>query len=195
MSLTLVRLHTSSDVDITDRFELDNGQRDNFYDIGRIKLKTGALVPTGQLLITFDFFTHGSGDYFDVDSYAGVVDYTNIPKYTSDTSGKTYQLRDSLDFRPRVDDASTISSGVQDRSYDGAGASVVDVVKFGEDVATDFEYYLSRIDKVFLDSDAQFKVVKGVSSLDPQIPKGLDSAMHLYTISLAPYTLSQKQLK
>ena len=35
---------TSSDVDITDRFELDNGQRDNFYDIGRIKLKTGALV-------------------------------------------------------------------------------------------------------------------------------------------------------
>ena len=37
---------TSSDVDITDRFELDNGQRDNFYDIGRIKLKTGALVPT-----------------------------------------------------------------------------------------------------------------------------------------------------
>ena len=36
----------------------------------------------------------------------GVVDYTNIPSYTSDTSGKTYELRDSLDFRPRVDDAS-----------------------------------------------------------------------------------------
>ena len=195
MSADFSTTATSSDVDITDRFELDNGQRDNFYDIGRIKLKTGALAPTGQLLITFDFFTHGSGDYFDVDSYAGVVDYTNIPAYTSDTSGKTYQLRDSLDFRPRVDDASTISSGVQDRSYDGAGASVVDVVKFGEDVATDFEYYLSRIDKVFLDSDGQFKVVKGASSLDPQIPKGLDSAMHLYTISLAPYTLSPEAVE
>ena len=36
----LVRLFcTSSHTDITDRFELDNGQRDNFYDIGRIKLK------------------------------------------------------------------------------------------------------------------------------------------------------------
>ena len=32
---------TSSDTDITSRFDLDNGQRDNFYDIGRIKLKDG----------------------------------------------------------------------------------------------------------------------------------------------------------
>ena len=60
---------TTSDTDITDRFDLDNGQRDNFYDIGRLKLKTGALTPTGRLLVNFDFFSHGSGDYFDVDSY------------------------------------------------------------------------------------------------------------------------------
>ena len=64
---------SSSDTDITSRFDLDNGQRDNFYDIGRLKLKPGAIVPTGQLLINFDFFSHGSGDYFDVDSYSGVV--------------------------------------------------------------------------------------------------------------------------
>ena len=31
---------TTSDTDITRRFELDTGQRDNFYDIGRLKLKT-----------------------------------------------------------------------------------------------------------------------------------------------------------
>ena len=43
------------------------------YDIGRIKLKTGELEPTGSLRITFDFFSHGAGDYFDVDSYTGVV--------------------------------------------------------------------------------------------------------------------------
>ena len=44
---------TTSDTDITDRFELDNGQRDNFYDIGRIKLKPGSLTPTGRLLSRF----------------------------------------------------------------------------------------------------------------------------------------------
>jgi hypothetical protein len=34
---------TTSDTDITSRFDLDTGQRDNYYDIGRLKLKTGAL--------------------------------------------------------------------------------------------------------------------------------------------------------
>ena len=154
---------------ITSRFDLDNGQRDNFYDIGRIKLKAGELTPTGRLLVDFQFFSHGSGDYFDVDSYSGVVNYEDIPSYNSDTTGKQFNLRDCLDFRPRVDDASTINSGGQDRSYDGTGASTVDVVKFGDDVTTDFEFYLPRIDKIFLDKDGSFKVVEGASSLDPQV--------------------------
>ena len=69
---------TTSHTDITDRFDLDNGQ-DNYYDVGKIKLKPGKLILTGRLLIDFDFFSHGTGDYFDVDSYSGVVDYENIP--------------------------------------------------------------------------------------------------------------------
>ena len=186
---------TTSDTNITTRFELDNGQRDNFYDIGRIKLKDGELTPTGRLLVDFDYFSHGSGDYFDVDSYSGVVDYADIPEYKSDTTGQSFQLRDCLDFRPRVDDASTINSGGQDRSFDGTGASTVDVVKFGDDVTTDFEFYLSRIDKIFLNKDGEFKVVEGASSLDPQLPKSLDGAMHLYTLSLAPYTLSTEEIE
>ena len=39
----------SSDTDITSRFDLDTGQRDNFYDIGRIKLKPGAIVPNWSI--------------------------------------------------------------------------------------------------------------------------------------------------
>ena len=64
---------TTSHTDITDRFDLDTGQRDNFYDIGRIKLKTGELTPTGRLLVNFNYYSHSAGDYFDVDSYSGVV--------------------------------------------------------------------------------------------------------------------------
>ena len=181
---------TNSDTDITDRFELDNGQRDNFYDIGRIKLKTGSLTPTGRLLINFDFFSHGSGDYFDVDSYSGVVNYESIPSYTSDTTGEIYQLRDVVDFRPRVDDASTVASGGQDRSFDGTGASTIDIVKFNSDVSSDFEYFLPKIVKVFLDKDGTFRVVDGASALSPQAPNNLDSAMHLYTLQLDNYTLT-----
>ncbi|NDB60461.1 DUF4815 domain-containing protein, partial [bacterium] len=157
---------TTSDTNITNRFTLDTGQRDNFYDIGRIKLNSGALVPTGRLLINFDYFSHGSGDYFDIDSYS--IDYSDIPSYTSDTTGTFYDLRDCLDFRPRVDDASTIVSSTQDRQYSGTGASIVDVIEFNSDVTSDFEYYLPRIDKLFLDNLGNFKIVKGASSLSPQ---------------------------
>ena len=185
---------TTSHTDITTRFELDTGQRDNFYDIGRIKLKTGSITPTGRLLINFDYFSHGSGDYFDIDSYSGVVNYEDIPTYTSDTTGTDFDLRDCLDFRPRVDDASTVLSATQDRQYSGTGASTIDIVEFNDDITSDFEFYLARIDKIFLDKDGNFKVVSGASSLTPQIPKALDGAMHLYTIFLRPYTLNVTDL-
>jgi hypothetical protein len=185
---------TTSHTDITSRFDLDNGQRDNFYDIGRIKLKTGSITPTGRLLINFDYFSHGSGDYFDVDSYSGVIDYSDIPTYTSDTTGTDYDLRDCLDFRPRVDDASTVASSTQDRQYSGTGASTIDIAQFNSDITSDFEFYLPRIDKIFLDKDGNFKIVSGASSLTPQVPKNLDSAMHLYTVFLNAYTLDTNDL-
>ena len=186
---------SASDTDITNRFDLDNGQRDNFYDIGRIKLKPGAIVPTGQLLINFDFFSHGSGDYFDVDSYSGVVDYELIPSYSSDTSGKTFELRDTIDFRPRVDDASTIDSGSNDRSFDGTGASTIDVPKFGSDITSDLEFYLSRVDKVFLTREGNIRVIKGASDLNPLEPGNLDGHMLLATLNIPAYTLQTDDVK
>jgi len=186
---------TASDTNVTSRFELDTGQRDNFYDIGRLKLKTGEITPTGRLLVNFDYFSHGAGDYFDVDSYSGVIDYSLIPSYSSDTNGVKFELRDCLDFRPRVADNSTINSGSQDRNYSGTGTSTIDIVEFNSDVSTDFEYYLPRVDKIFLDKDGNFKVVKGASSLRPEFPRGLDNAMHLYTILLNAYTLNEKDMR
>ena len=133
----------SDDTDVTDRFTLDTGQRDNFYDMGRIIKKAGAQAVTGRLLISFKFFAHGTGNFFSVDSYSG-FDYGSIPAYTSDVTGEKFELRDVLDFRPRVDNASTIDSGDKDRTFDGTGASVIEVMKINTDVTADLEYYLSK---------------------------------------------------
>jgi hypothetical protein len=181
---------TSSDTNITSRFDLDTGQRDNYYDIGRLKLKPGAIRPTGQLLVDFDYFSHGSGDYFDVDSYSGVIDYENIPSYTSDTTGEKYELRDSLDFRPRVADNSTIGSGSADRNYSGTGSSTIDIVQFNADVTTDFEYYLNRIDKIFITRDGELKALKGASAINPLEPGNLDGHLLLATLTIPSYTLN-----
>jgi hypothetical protein len=185
---------TSGDTDITDRFDLDTGQRDNYYDIGRLKLKPGAIRPTGQLLVNFDYFSHGSGDHFDVDSYSGVVDYENIPAYTSDTTGERFELRDCLDFRPRVDDASTINSGSSDRSFDGTGASTVDVLQFNSDATTDFEYYLNRIDKIFITREGVLKVLEGASAINPLEPGNLDGHLLLATLTIPSYTLNTDEV-
>jgi hypothetical protein len=201
MSANFSTTPTTASTDITNRFDFDNGQRDNFYDLGRIKLKTGAIVPTGQLLIVFNYYDHGSGDYFSVDSYPSDYNsYISIPTYTSDTTGIVYSLRDCLDFRPRVADASVINGTFQDRTFQSTttsiatGASTVDIVQFNSGVRADIEYYLPRIDKIFLDKDGNFKLVSGAGAITPQVPKGLDNAMHLYTISLNPYTFSAKDL-
>ena len=41
---------------ITDSFDLDNGQRDQFYDYSRIVRKAGFANPTHKLLVIFDRF-------------------------------------------------------------------------------------------------------------------------------------------
>ena len=106
------------DTDISSRFELDSGQRDNTYELGSFKLKDGEEAPTGSLRIDYYYLdtTHASnirtGDYISVDSYPvgsvpaspadgwGTFLYTDIPKYTSPSTGISYRLSDVIDFRP-----------------------------------------------------------------------------------------------
>lgn len=181
---------TTSSQNVTDRYELDNGQRDNFYDIGRIKLKTGQPAPTGRLLVVFDYFTHGAGDYFSVDSYTGQIAYDYIPTYQS--RFESFTLRDTLDFRPRVRDDGT--SFVNDVGSNITGASLVEIPRIGDNIRTDFDFYLARIDKLYLDAKGNFGVVKGVSSLNPNAPKDPDDAMVLYEVALKPYTFGPQDV-
>ena len=190
---------TTSHTDITDRFTLDNGQRDSYYDIGRIVRKDGAQTPTGRLLITFSHFTHGSGDYFSVDSYSGVVDYDAIPSFDSPTKGKI-ELRDALDFRPMVaNDSGVVGFGAVDsigaKNYTGGGSSAVDMPKPGSDATLDFEFHLSRIDGIFITKDGLFKQAKGTPAIDPQRPEPFDDAMALYYLNLPAFTFNTSDVK
>ena len=165
-------------IDITDRYTLDNGQRLTFYDVGSISLKPNAQKPTGPIRITFDYFTHGTGDYFSVGSYS--INYDDIPTFTS--GGITYKLRDCLDFRPRINDAGT--------GFSGTGAVVNDFLEPTGDVITDYSYYLPRIDKIVIDKDGQIKYVQGVSSLSPKEPKTPADSMALFVLNQKAYVFN-----
>jgi len=140
---------TVGDDVVTSRYELDTGQRDNFYDIARIVRKPGSSAPTGKLLIVHDYLEHGSGDFMSVDSYTDVanqMDYEDIPTYTATKvdpdapkpSGE-FPLYDTYDFRPRVEDITGSSSTLStvdeitgnsfdfySRQFDGTGSSTVE---------------------------------------------------------------------
>jgi len=191
---------TTSDVNITDRYDFDNGQRDNFYDIGSLVLRPGQTTPTGRLRIDFDYFEHGQGDYFSVDSYTGAIEYEDIPSYASPSKG-TLQLRDCIDFRPRVGNFSppgvngaytTLSAYFDNSQTNGptAGAVPVDLIKPGTNFRCDLEYYLSRIDAIYIDRYGLFKQSRGAPAIDPQRPEKIDDAMLLYYLRLPAYTFN-----
>ena len=160
---------------ITSNFELDTGQRDNFYDIARIVSKPNTGAPLGRLAIVFDFFSHGAGDFFSVDSYsplAGQMNYDDIPTYSAtrvdpDDPEPTgvFDLRDCLDFRPTVENITGTSETVTvvdqitansfdftARQFDGTGAVVVNTPKPDSASTHDFEFYLPKMVSLFLDT-------------------------------------------
>ena len=105
---TLSNIETGSP-DITSRYFFDDGQRDGFYDLAKLTLKSGEPVPQGPILIVFDYFTaSNAGDFYDVNSYTN-IDYKEIPVFSPsrvDLGGLepdgTFELSDCVDFRPSV---------------------------------------------------------------------------------------------
>jgi len=166
-------------IDITSRYNFDDGQRLSHYDIGSLTLKQGAQKPTGPIEIVFDYFNHSGGDFFSVDSYTGAIDYKDIPTFKD--GNKIYQLRDCLDFRPKID-------------ANGIGFSAPsEFVSSESDIIADYEYYLPRIDKIVLDSRGEFIYVEGTPSLTPKEPPTPPNTMPLFILQQEPYVFDVKK--
>ena len=181
--IRLVSVVDSNSVDITDRFTLDNGQRDNIYDVGKIILKSGFSV-SGNVTATFDYYSHGAGDYFTVDSYPS-ADYDSIPEFNS-AQGKV-QLRDCIDFRPRRAD----SAG----DFSGTGSNNPQPPSTGQVLSTDIEYYMPRVDRLLITRKGEYKTEVGVPNERPKAPKIPDDAMAIYNLRLSPYVFSTSDVK
>jgi hypothetical protein len=214
VSATMEAQSYVGDNNVTNDFTFDNGQRDNFYDVARIVRKPTALSPQGKLLIVCDYFDHSSGDFFTVDSYSS-IDYKDIPTYSAtrvdpevaEPTGE-YDLRNAVDFRPKVQDSTNsitsdynsqgqpatkitdFSFDFENRSYSGTGASTISIPKDNSNFTYDFEYYLGRIDMLFLDSVGEFKLAQGAPAEQPSAPKPLENAMKIATINLNPYIVA-----
>ncbi len=175
---------TVSGTSVAGRFTLDNGQRDNYYGLGRLVLKSGQSTPNYPVVVKYDYFSHGtSGSFFSVNSYTGVVDYEDIPVHTN-AFGEPIALRNVLDFRPVVNSSGTF----------GSGAVINEIPQSADTVQADISYYNSRYDKVVIDTNGDLNIVTGDESLTPTLPAHPDNSLELFRILLNGYTLNYKDL-
>ena len=179
---------TAGDRNIVDNFTLDNGQRRNYYDYGRLVRKASSQEPSGRLKIYFDTFTFetsDSGDLITVNSYLNSLYGTKIP--TIDGIRNT----DVIDIRPRVgsyNPASNLSPfDFSSRSFDTSGANAAQILASDESVVFDYEFYLGRIDKLTLDKEGNFDLVFGEPGEFPVEPSISSEVLEIGTITSVPY--------
>lgn len=181
-----VSMLSDSSFNVTNKYNFDNGQRDNFYDHASISLKPGVTKPTGNILVLVDYYSHIGGDgYFNALSYTTSFYpevYKEIPSYTS-KRGSVYPLRDCIDFRPSRKNAQTTF----EYNYTVNNGGVL----LPNDLSTytcDYSYYLGRNDLLVVTKDKVIKVIEGTPSLSPTFPTQPTNSLLLARITHIPYT-------
>lgn len=209
---------TTEGSDVTSDFELDTGMRDNFYDHSKLRLKnspTHSVANGDVFLVKVDYFTHDTSSgvgYFSVDSYpiddadsanTTAITTGEIPIYKSPVTGERYDLRNHIDIRPRITDTANNVSSLTNISRNPTTSTVIVEPASGlrymapnEDFITDFDYYLSRKDRIVITKDGKFRTVKGVPGLKPRTPPAPADGMTIAIVNVKPYpSLPQENAK
>ena len=199
----------NSGVNYATSFGFDNGQRDSHYDLSSISvLNPGLLNANSRILVDLDVFTYTdsagvgffNGNSYPVDTNAANVNsisISEIPQYTAQ-DGSTFDLRDSIDFRPFANNTanstanSTNWSTVATRNpsstlafaapYSQTYLPTPDTV-----MQMDHQHYLGRIDRVVLRTDGALAIIEGTANTTPVPPADQAGAMTLGLATIPPY--------
>lgn len=194
--------YTTGAIDVTKHFAFNNGQTDNTYGLASIT-KTGSvnLSTYPYISVEFDWFTHtvSQASFFCVDSYpvddTGVsgIKTEEIPVYKSQKYGD-FNLRNCLDFRPRITNTSVPTSTLSAAPVNPSNTEIVSRPATGltnpvpvQEFTTDLEYYRGRGARVILDHDGLFRVVESAYSDVPKLPNVPDNCMEMAAFILPPY--------
>ena len=174
----------AGDRNITKSFNIDNGQRYDFADYGRIIRKKDIDEPARKLRIIFDYYStlETSGVVESINSYTD-VNYSNEIPFIVDR-----RASDILDLRPRVPVISANPGAspfnYYSRRFDASGS---ENVVSNKTVIADYTYYQGRVDRLYLTKEGKFEVKKGQPSDAPRTPLPNDEAFAVAVLNLPPY--------
>ena len=175
------------DKNITQNFIFDDGQRESFYDYSRIIRKRGFEEPKGKLRIIFQNYTidqSDTGEFITANSYPSDGFKNDVPLFENN------RVSDYIDIRPRVSTYTLSSKSpfeFDSRSFAGEGQYSRYPLAPQENITASYSYYLPRFDRVFLNQDGTFEVVKGIPADSPSAPELRSTSLDIATIKIPPY--------
>jgi hypothetical protein len=182
----------SDGTDYTNDFELDDGQRDTYYDNSRLYVKKSLINETRyngttpiELRATYSYFRHEGllcAPFIGKHSYVNIP-YDRIPLYTDQRTGKTVSLANCLDFRHSTPTSTTPMIKPYGRSEFGSS----------EDTRITYTHYLPRIDKLCVKADPDdgsplFFFEKGTPDLSPTAPPDPSDGLVIAALTIPSYT-------
>ncbi len=182
--------------DITADFVLNKNDSAEFYNISKLTRLQNSPSPQNKFIVLFDYFIHNNtnNDFYSTNSYdVTQIEYSQIPLCFDGTP-----YTDIVDFRyetvPSTGSGGSLITPYQESisAFDSLGLSrIIPNFAFpGEIISLDYDYYLGRIDKIFLDENGNVIVSKGSESLTPKDPEDIPNALHLGTLTIPPYMKS-----
>lgn len=195
-------------IDITDDFKFVRNDDRDYYKVSKLVRKSSASVPQNNFVVVFDYFKHSdlTNDFYSVESYcpdmdSGAMWYGEIPY-----SFNYQPMADLIDFRYYVQPSAitgtsgTISSPFKETAssfdlYNSTITSNQSVPYPGSVFGLDYEFYLGRVDKVYLAPSSQkygfttgvARVIQGSDAVEPVASDDPAAGLLLATIKLPPY--------
>ena len=175
--------------DITDRFTLNKGQKDQYYDYARLVRKDGYPEPNRRLYVVYDNYTvpsNDEGDIFTVGSY----DEERFEKDIPMVGPNLVRASDTLDFRPRVtvfDPSTATASPFDFKSRVFTTGQPKLLLASNESSVIGYTFYAPRIDRLYLDKLGNFAYIEGVPDRSPKAPEKVGDVMLLATLNLPAY--------
>jgi hypothetical protein len=182
------------DNNIKDNYSLDPGYTLEYLDFSKLIRKKEFSSPTKKIKIVYDHYVinnDDSGDFVSVNSYDVASYREGLPRTNGVPSS------DIIDFRPRVRPYSGTRSPFEyeSRKFETTTNSSPHIIAKDSPIIFSYDYYLPRIDKLFLTKDGVFTLSKGVSSSTPKTPNNIDFALEIATIYLPPYLFNVSDAK
>lgn len=185
------------DRNIVNDFVLNSGQELEISNYSFISRKENIISPSKKLKVIYNNYyidPSDTGDFVTVSSYDKERFSRDLPFID------VFRSSDIIDLRPRVspyDISTNIYSPFEhkSRTFTSSTNSTPFNLSKDKNLLVSYEYYIGRIDKLYVNKSGQFFLNEGIPALNPQIPTEVETSLEVATILLPPYVYNTQDVR